>query len=258
MSKFYVYVHKRLDNGEVFYVGKGSGLRYKNKTGRGHDWKVVVSDAGGFVPEILFSNLEELESFELEKQEISKHKNLVNFQKSFSIKKIPEELLDVVVYDESSSSGLSWKTPKNNRWKKSNKAGSLSKSDGYYYLRYKSERYSCHRIIWKLLNKEEFSSPEFVIDHIDGNRTNNKINNLQKITRSENQLKRVRNKNNSSNTGIKGLSLIEKGKCYLVFWTNENGTTSSKRFSAKKCGTIEKALSEALLFRDFINKEKEN
>ena len=43
---FYVYVHKRLSDNSVFYVGKGKGYRHKVKTGRSKEWNDIVKTHG--------------------------------------------------------------------------------------------------------------------------------------------------------------------------------------------------------------------
>lgn len=43
---FYVYVHKKKTNGEVFYVGKGSGKRAWSAFGRNSLWKRTADKYG--------------------------------------------------------------------------------------------------------------------------------------------------------------------------------------------------------------------
>jgi hypothetical protein len=51
-AKFYVYVHRRADTGEVFYIGKGKGNRSVQSSKRSDYWKRVV-EKYGLVVEIL-------------------------------------------------------------------------------------------------------------------------------------------------------------------------------------------------------------
>lgn len=72
---FYVYVHRRDDTGEIFYVGKGSRLKedrpfkraFDESNGRSNFWKGVVSKAGGRVVEIVGVLPTEEGAFVLEK-----------------------------------------------------------------------------------------------------------------------------------------------------------------------------------------------
>ena len=43
---FYVYVHKKKSNGEVFYVGKGSGKRAWSSFGRNEIWQRTANKYG--------------------------------------------------------------------------------------------------------------------------------------------------------------------------------------------------------------------
>lgn len=79
---YYVYAHIRLDNNEIFYVGKGCGNRKNWKWGRNKHWNNVVQKYGYRV-EVLFDNLNEAEAFEKEKEVIKtlkdQQKEIVNY-----------------------------------------------------------------------------------------------------------------------------------------------------------------------------------
>ena len=82
---------------------------------------------------------------------------------------------------------LYWKNVNNNRIiKNGDKSGSLNK-DGYYYVKINSKRYKSHRLIflyhYGYLPKE--------LDHIDGDRGNNLIENLQDISHRNNIIKSI-------------------------------------------------------------------
>ena len=58
-------------------------------------------------------------------------------------------------------------------------------SDGYISFAYNKKTYRAHRIIMETFNPIEM--PEnFVVDHIDGIKTNNALNNLRWLTKEEN------------------------------------------------------------------------
>ena len=63
---------------------------------------------------------------------------------------------------------------------KKNKVGNpgyLSK-DGYLRITYKDKHYSIHRLVLEAFNPIE-NMADYTVDHIDGSRTNNQINNLR-------------------------------------------------------------------------------
>lgn len=63
---FYTYVHRRADDGRVFYVGKGRGRRAHRDVGRSSWWR-AVADKHGFVVEIVAEWNSEADAFEHEK-----------------------------------------------------------------------------------------------------------------------------------------------------------------------------------------------
>lgn len=65
VDRYYVYLHKKKTNGEIFYVGKGSGFRAWTKAGRNSYWNSTVNKHG-FDVEILFDCLSEEESHAIE------------------------------------------------------------------------------------------------------------------------------------------------------------------------------------------------
>lgn len=74
--------------------------------------------------------------------------------------------------------------------------GSLS-TEGYLCARIMGNTYKVHRLIWKLVHGED---PDFV-DHVNGNRADNRLCNLRSVPRSENA------KNLTSRGGDLGVSL---------------------------------------------------
>ncbi len=62
---FYVYVHRKIDNGDIFYVGKGHSKRAQSKSGRSNHWRNIVKKHG-YTIEYIECNLTEPESFDLE------------------------------------------------------------------------------------------------------------------------------------------------------------------------------------------------
>lgn len=65
VDNYYVYVHRKKDNGCIFYVGKGKLKRYKSLSGRNAHW-INTSKKHGWISVIVKNNLCEDESLELE------------------------------------------------------------------------------------------------------------------------------------------------------------------------------------------------
>jgi len=73
--------------------------------------------------------------------------------------------------------------------------------DGYLELRLDYVYYGVHRIVYKLMTGEE---PENFIDHINGDKSDNRWDNLREATSTQNNHNRKISKNNT--TGYKGVS----------------------------------------------------
>lgn len=63
---FYVYLHRKKSNGQVFYIGKGSMFRAFSKSTRNPHWKNIVRKHG-YTVELYATGLQEWYAFELEK-----------------------------------------------------------------------------------------------------------------------------------------------------------------------------------------------
>lgn len=102
-------------------------------------------------------------------------------------------------------------------------------NQGYYVVKinYKQER--VHRIIWELLKGP---IPEgMVIDHIDGNRSNNSVENLRVVSVKENARNSKLYKTNK--TGIPFIRHDKKREYYQAYCTLLDGTRVSRCFSYK-------------------------
>jgi hypothetical protein len=114
-----------------------------------------------------------------------------------------KDIENQVYYDPTSPSGLRWldtlfmnvkgKVQPHHFHVKDNVAGSLTGSHGYWSVRINKIQYLAHRLIY-LLNYGEIPNLSF-IDHVDGNRKNNVVDNLRLVSRetnNRNQKKRCR------------------------------------------------------------------
>jgi CTP:phosphocholine cytidylyltransferase-like protein len=69
LNIFYVYLHRRLTDNKVFYVGKGHAKRAWIRSNRNRYWNNVV-EKHGYSVEIVFENLTEDDAFKIEKDTI--------------------------------------------------------------------------------------------------------------------------------------------------------------------------------------------
>jgi hypothetical protein len=86
------------------------------------------------------------------------------------------------------------------------------KGDGYKHGAIDGVHYVSHRVIWKWMTGND---PAEDIDHIDGNRKNNKWSNLRSVNRSENLRNAARHKDNSS--GTTGVRYVAKGGLWQAY-----------------------------------------
>lgn len=248
---YYVYLHKRKDNGVVFYVGHGRTVR-ANQSGQGKtkDWKFVANIAGGYEVVKLHENLSKTEAIDLEEYYIKNPESsweLVNKRLPTRTHELDYKLLsEYFYYDETSPSGLRYNK---NTYK--NK-GALSKSkdsvagrkyfdrDGKILfwrvsinINRKKFTFKAHRVVWCLKYGSIDSS--LVIDHIDNDPSNNKIDNLRLVTQHVNGRNKVVSRL-SKDTEIVGLS--KKRNSYQAETYDRDGNRKPRAFSINKYGEI--------------------
>ena len=109
-------------------------------------------------------------------------------------------------YFEYNDGNLIWRRETGKQPKKGQVAGTTHFS-GYKTVGFKGKVYRIHRLIYKLMTGED--PGQLYVDHIDGDRTNNRIDNLQLVTAQQNTHKSKAV--NSRPKSIKG-KLTEYGK----------------------------------------------
>ena len=104
---------------------------------------------------------------------------------------------------------FTWKVSKANRTKVGDVAG--WSYNGYREIEINNKAYKAHRLAWLYVYGE---MPKKLIDHVDGNRSNNKISNLREATYQENSENYKTPKTNKS--GVKNVSWYKSLNKWVV------------------------------------------
>jgi hypothetical protein len=104
---------------------------------------------------------------------------------------------------------FTWKVSKAQRTKIGDVAGWIN--NGYREIEIDNKHYKAHRLAWLYVNG---GMPENLIDHIDGERSNNKISNLRESTHQTNSENYKTPKTNKS--GVKNVSWYKSLNKWVV------------------------------------------
>lgn len=249
MNNKCVYLHKTKD-GIVFYVGSGTQTRAHQKeltvhngkaTGRGNKYSKYVEKLNfNYTVEIVKTGMSVAESISLEQQLFDKYKEtIVNVNRPSHEQLMTPEIFHEHLYiNNESPSGLSWKTDRYSgrnlrlcKYKAGTPAGFIN-DQGYWLVRLNKNSYLAHRIIMILSGN---SVDGMVIDHINNNRADNRIENLRIVSRMVNNLNTTIRKDNTS--GVSGVHFNPKSRTWYCRWP-ENGKRQVKMFSTILHGFI--------------------
>lgn len=114
-------------------------------------------------------------------------------------------------------------------------------SKGYFQVEIKGVTYKIHRLIWVMHGND----PVPILDHVDGNRGNNKIQNLRPATSSQNCMNRKHdNKNAAGATGVFWYKALQKWQVRI--WANNKsyhgGYFDCPKEAAKVAASMRKEL----------------
>lgn len=117
-----------------------------------------------------------------------------------------DEFKEFITYDP--DTGLMyWNKVINNKARSGDLCGSNVDSKGYRRVCFKGKQFRAHRVAWLLYYG---CTPSAQIDHINGNRTDNRICNLRLASNAENSRNAKLSKDNTS--GCSGVTYHKKAK----------------------------------------------
>jgi hypothetical protein len=142
-----------------------------------------------------------------------------------------------------------WRVSTGRRVKAGGKAGTLM-PDGYTRIRINGNLFRAHRLVW-FVTYGKF--PDNDIDHIDGDKSNNRIENLRDVSQrvnSQNRKKRDRCDTDLP-TGVNAnRNKFDEITAYRAQWHDMNGKYCAAYFGIREYYTLEAALAAATARRE--------
>ncbi len=260
-NNYCVYVYKD-SQGAIRYVGQGRPDRVRSKQGRSPEFLEFIN-CQDFTVEILHENLTKDHALAIESNLIQRLDNLLNKNSTAYVNDLTYDFCrEYFYFDINSPTLLRWnKTIYSGEYRnvqstiKHSPAGNLM-SKGYNRVTLTGRTFYVHRILWVLYHGEDIPKDK-VINHIDGNRVNNSIENLELCTQQQNCARTIRKPAGLS--GVVGVSIKTSTAGIKSYYATVrfHGKLYEKGFSQKKYGE-EIALLNAVKWREDKIKELNN
>lgn len=129
----------------------------------------------------------------------------------------------------------------NNQRKPGDKAGSKN-SQGYVHIQIGKHKYKVHRLVFLM---HHGYLPK-IVDHIDGDKTNNRIENLREATKQQNCFNSKLKVNSTS--GVKGINRSNCGKRWIAVFAISRKNYIVGRFKDEEFELAKEALEFAREF----------
>lgn len=129
-------------------------------------------------------------------------------RKCLIMEELTQDVLNELLVYDMETGMFTWRLSRGAR-----SAGSVAgwvKSDGYTAITIFGRGYAQHRLAWLYVNGEW---PEQHIDHINGNKKDNRISNLRDVSRSGN-LQNLKKAYCSSSSGLLGVTFLKQQKTW--------------------------------------------
>ena len=153
------------------------------------------------------------------------------------------------ILDYDYTTGLfKWKVFRGGSAIKGSSAGTLNKSNGYINLKINSINYRAHRVAWFFQYKKW---PIGLLDHIDGNKSNNAISNLREATYSQNKCNTSIRSDNT--TGYRGITFRKDISKWRAIITIKGITENIGSFTTIEEAIIAYETRAKVLFGEFYN-----
>ena len=143
---------------------------------------------------------------------------------------------------------LYWKVKPNRNIRLDSEAGTVN-CNGYVVVTINGKKHMAHRIIWEMHGRE----PAPMIDHVNGDTTDNRVENLRAADNSKNQMNTKLRADNSS--GIKGVSWCNTYKRWVGQVWEEGYCHKIGRFKSKEECADAVAAARKIIHGEFARQE---
>lgn len=259
-NRYYVYLHmvkepfilndKSYEIGDVAYVGSGQRSRFIVKDKSRSKDHLAVWDKLDKIK--IKTGLSENEKHLIERDYIAKYSEsgkLLNKRKEHNFtQEIHYEVMKFFFrIDEVSPSKVSWNNHYNN-----SEVTNLNSSSNYYNVCLAGRTYQISRIAWCLYNKRDCPTDK-IVDHVNGDRSDNSATNLRLATYSEN----VANRKEYSNAGVTVKTVNDIDYIYIKLVRNSkryyNVINIAKAFpNDTYYAALDKAMLAGTKFREIL------